>query len=243
MSCSTKMVVTPVPFSTGTSVSITFDLSRALTPLVGSSISKIRGRRANESATSRSLSALGQLARVLGRVLLLAELFQDAGRLVPSIDALERGPELASASRPDGQRQDEVLEHGEGKVELGHLKGAGDAEIRHGPRGQAGDVLPLIADPPPVGLHVPRDHVEEGCLPGAVGAHDAHQLSFLELDAEVLSRPDHSKELGQADRLENRAHWLRRVTMVHRLAAIPFRLQRPPGKKKMMPKRTMPRVI
>src|SRR5207249_7216974 len=97
------------------------------------------------------------------------------------------------------------------EVELGHLEGAGDAEIRDGPWKEARDVLSLKADPPPVGLHVPRDHIEEGGLAGAVRADDAHELALLESEAQILRGADHAEELGQADRLEDRAYRIHRL--------------------------------
>jgi hypothetical protein len=95
---------------------------------------------------------------------------------------------------------EDVVEHGEVREQLDVLEGAGDAE-RGDPVGpHAHDRLALPADVALLGLVHLVDAVEDGRLPGAVGADDGEQLAGVDGEADVVEGGDAPE--GEPDRVE-----------------------------------------
>jgi hypothetical protein len=80
----------------------------------------------------------------------------------------------------------------------------GTAEAPHGPgvgrQGRQVEVVPIPgdkADGAGVGGHEARQHVEDGCLAGAVGAHEPHDLARLDVEVHVVDGGHAAESLVQ----------------------------------------------
>ena len=96
----------------------------------------------------------------------------------------------------------DVVEHRHPVEEAEPLEGAGHAEAGEVARAQALDPLPASYDVAAVGLHEAARDVEEGGLPGTVGADDPVHLARADREADVLEGGEPAEGDGDAAELE-----------------------------------------
>jgi hypothetical protein len=96
-----------------------------------------------------------------------------------------------------------VLAHRHVGEEANRLEGARDASAHDGVRTQADERAALEDDGAAVGGHEARHHVEEGGLPGAVGADESHDAPTGHHEVDVVQRDHPAEPLGEAAHLEN----------------------------------------
>jgi hypothetical protein len=114
------------------------------------------------------------------------------------IDDLERLVARLANTRLAREGPDhDILQQGQVRERLQFLEGAPDAEVADpvGPHGE--DVLPVEQDPAAVGSRVAGDQVEQRGLAGAVGADDAEDFAFLDLEGDILVGADAAESLAQ----------------------------------------------
>src|SRR6266446_1990279 len=196
-----------------------------------------RAEREGQRDVEELPATLGQRAHDLPALVPEPEFLEELAGFGEPGRRPERPPAVALTARADDERDEHVLEHGQARVELRDLKGAGHAEPSDLPRVKAGDLLAQVVDLPARRAEVPRDEVEEGRLPRAVRAHDADDLSAGNPDAEIVGGLDGPEGLRQAYRFEDDVHGLETGARGAR------RLQRPRGRKRTMSSRMPPRLI
>ena len=91
-----------------------------------------------------------------------------------------------------------VVQRGVVVKQVHDLKRARHALAGNVARRQTGDVLARKSHPAAVRLVAARQHVKAGGFAGAVGPHDAGQLTFLETERDVLQHHLCAETLGQA---------------------------------------------
>ena len=96
----------------------------------------------------------------------------------------------------------DVLEHREVTEQGVELEGAPDAHLGHLVGLGLGDVLAAVDDVPAGGGVDAGDEVEEGGLARAVGAQEAFDLPFLDVEIQVVHDSQPAKALGQAGGLQ-----------------------------------------
>ncbi len=120
----------------------------------------------------------------LGRVVLehfQAHEIQPAQRIGSGVVLREDGLALAE-ERP----QHHVFHHGHLLERARDLERPGDPGVADLVGGEMGDLLAEKLDLPGRGLVDPGDDVEEGRLPGAVGADEAAEFALLNFEADLL---------------------------------------------------------
>jgi hypothetical protein len=116
-----------------------------------------------------------------------------------------RGGTLTLATAEAGGHE-QVLVHRHAAEGMRDLIGAADAAPAALMRGEPRDVLAPEANGPRVRADVAADQVEDGGLPGAVGADDAQHLAGAHRQRDAVRGPDGAERLGDPLERQNLRH-------------------------------------
>src|SRR5579883_2668400 len=105
-----------------------------------------------------------------------------------------------------GVRDLDILAHGQREEWLRHLEGAVDAEMDDTVRGEAADLAPFEAHPSAIGRIKAGDDIDAGRLAGAVGADEAEDLAWLQMEGQPVQRAEAAEALDEPLDLEQRRH-------------------------------------
>ena len=120
-------------------------------------------------------------------------------------DRIARGvrSERERTRQPRLRREPRVLEHGEGREDVGLLVAAADAHARAAVGRHRADLGALQPDAPRGGLEVAGEQVDERRLARAVGPEQRVQLAASERDVDALAGGQAAEEAREAARLED----------------------------------------
>ena len=101
-------------------------------------------------------------------------------------------------------RDHHVLEHRHVQEQAKRLEGSRDPACRDRVRRKARHSVSLEDDFAGVGTEEPRDEVEDGGLPGAVGADETDDLALADVKLEIVDHLQPAERFGDAAKLEER---------------------------------------
>ena len=175
--------------------------ARQLLELAGDALELRRIEPGGELVDQQEPRPRRQRAREVEHLLLRA--IELGGGLIGEGGEIERSEQRVDAARriagaAVGQRDRDVLAHGEGEEGPRHLEGAIDTGMHQPVRGQAADRASFEQDGAGVGPVEAGDDVDAGGLAGAVRPDEAEDFAGADAEAQDVERAKAAKALHQA---------------------------------------------